>query len=46
MDGYEVGQPLTMLPCNHLFHTKCITRWLIPDPTVHQVRVYEGFRTW
>jgi hypothetical protein len=28
IDDYESGDRLRMLPCHHLFHSKCIGRWL------------------
>ncbi|XP_077147089.1 uncharacterized protein LOC143808388 [Ranitomeya variabilis] len=28
MTEYEVGEQVTVLPCNHIFHKGCVCRWL------------------
>lgn len=28
LDGYQVGEVLTVLPCSHSFHTDCVSRWV------------------
>lgn len=29
LDDYTVGSKLRCLPCNHCFHARCISRWLV-----------------
>ncbi|XP_021336982.2 RING finger protein 148 isoform X1 [Danio rerio] len=32
-DSYQRGEQVTVLPCRHLYHKKCIEPWLLEHPT-------------
>ena len=38
MDGVNIGEEVTMLPCNHWFHGDCIKSWLKEHDTCPQCR--------
>ncbi|KAK4840526.1 hypothetical protein QYF36_010998 [Acer negundo] len=33
LESVDVGEIVARMPCSHLFHTRCITRWLHKKPT-------------
>ena len=38
MDEVEIGQEVTVLPCNHWFHGECVTAWLKEHDTCPHCR--------
>lgn len=38
MDNVEIGQEVTVLPCNHWFHGECVTAWLKEHDTCPHCR--------
>lgn len=38
MDGVEIGNEVTVLPCNHWFHDTCVTAWLKEHDTCPHCR--------
>ncbi|KIW72692.1 hypothetical protein PV04_00869 [Phialophora macrospora] len=38
MDNVELGQEVTVLPCNHWFHGECVTSWLKEHDTCPHCR--------
>ena len=38
MDNVEIGQDVTVLPCNHWFHGDCVTAWLKEHDTCPHCR--------
>ena len=38
MDDVEIGQEVTVLPCNHWFHGECVTSWLKEHDTCPHCR--------
>jgi E3 ubiquitin-protein ligase RNF115/126 len=38
MDNVEIGQEVTVLPCNHWFHGDCVTAWLKEHDTCPHCR--------
>jgi E3 ubiquitin-protein ligase RNF115/126 len=38
MDNVEIGQEVTVLPCNHWFHRECVTAWLKEHDTCPHCR--------